>query len=650
MMNLKLSIVILLILPTLSGKMISITNHVSKLKSIFGDLRSQWNFDGFTIITDSKKPKRQIALIQTSIIKHVSSDYASVLGNPKVSLRKYETKNPTKKKGTCTCGCGKGPYTLNCVSTSLATSHYKPFLYIVSFDGNSGMQFEQKLSNLARLYYFFMPLQGTIKLLLINVGFKRADKFYRQLLYRMSLDFEILEILICRSKKVKYKMFTANTFNNQYRIRTWKSGYKWFANNNKNLHRTQLRVVSRLAIPYNQYLKFKHKFSKLTKQKQHLYLAVAFTLHPLTTVVQQLNATSVFIGRNVRTWDMKYPTLGSPEAALQYRYAKPYCFSSNYMINPILYNDPVEYYDFGNVLHKWLTLSLLVIIISIFTWWLKCDRRTLAPELILGMVFGIGNPRKPVGLAETLMFYSVVAVGIFFGSDLVSGLTDNTMTSKTEKTLVSWQDLTKNNITALLTYLPKKCTCSYDSSEITNSKVKYKDFRKFDHFCAMFIYKNVSVSSVPLRSVNLRVPEKIVVNNQLYARYSNILEHLYTEYWLLENLAFGLLDVISDIHWRFVECGLPKYPKLYYQDEKLIYHHTILSMTKLATLDEESDSMKNLKVRELLLYFALIGTVPFLLLLIELAIKQFDRWTRAVKMCKNEMVNKCCFTCECVKR
>lgn len=103
------------------------------------------------------------------------------------------------------------------------------------------------------------------------------------------------------------------------------------------------------------------------------------------------------------------------------------------------------------------------------------DQQTWQFLAIIEMIIGNGNPRGPVQSSEYAALVFFLAIGFFFEANPTSGLTSTMIISETEKSIQSFEDLRKNNITVLLSNHPYKTNTSI-YKQIVDLKIKYKSF------------------------------------------------------------------------------------------------------------------------------------------------------------------------------
>lgn len=84
----------------------------------------------------------------------------------------------------------------------------------------------------------------------------------------------------------------------------------------------------------------------------------------------------------------------------------------------------------------------------------------------------------------------------------------------------------------------------------------------------MLLYKNVSVTSEPLVVLGIQVPERIVVNNLVYTRKSNIQDGTFGNTWVTKRNAPNVKRLASTL-MRYYECSLITNAKLKLRRDKI---------------------------------------------------------------------------------
>lgn len=126
-----------------------------------------------------------------------------------------------------------------------------------------------------------------------------------------------------------------------------------------------------------------------------------------------------------------------------------------YMIAPSFYD------EISQIKIDVLLICALIIVSSIYIlwqWsrWFEFDSLTWDPTVIFSMIISLANPRSPNRTGEYVMFITVIAVGFFFGCELILGMTSLSVTRHVERPVETLHDMCLNNISSLMMLEPKR--------------------------------------------------------------------------------------------------------------------------------------------------------------------------------------------------
>lgn len=150
---------------------------------------------------------------------------------------------------------------------------------------------------------------------------------------------------------------------------------------------------------------------------------------------------------------------------------------------------------------------------------------------------------------------TLIAIGFFFGSELIFGLFAVSIVENVERRLETLEDVIANNISLVFQHPREK-------KIFKNMPIKWvqQEFGE-DSLTNLLCYKNESVPS-SLAMLGIDFPERITVDSQVQARMSSIKHAYSTEFqWCMPTNCPWFHHLEHNL-FRFEECGLYSIPKI----------------------------------------------------------------------------------------
>lgn len=222
--------------------------------------------------------------------------------------------------------------------------------------------------------------------------------------------------------------------------------------------------------------------------------------------------------------------------------------TTTFVCKPIIFSAMIILHLYREQLTSWLQvstmmfskmwlISLLVTSWSISCFWFcakffKFDRLTWDPAtVIFSMIISVGNPRNPERLGESItLFFTLIMVGFFFGSELVMNLTTVSIKNSVERPTETWNDLQSNKLTLVYFSVPENDEYAWKNMK----KVRYIQIRtnldNKKYFRQILRFKNISLTSQLEIMCGNDVPQRLVLSKgKVHVRLSKINEK-YVDY------------------------------------------------------------------------------------------------------------------------
>lgn len=597
----------------------------NKLKSILSEIIVQNKAKGFTGFYQAyDKSEVYVQYARKELLTQLTKITTFTCINKKMNSEKYfiienrlgKHLDSCLKTNSPKCKCMNQSF---CTNRQILATDSILLVYVISGTRNLDQAKKAITSNINHLMLLLSTVQSSPKVLFISIASKSIRSNYSEMLRYFAeqnlINLDILEISTnCCKRKISfnYKVHQYNFYKNQFRQITYKPGViQWFPDKTKGFYGKQLRVRYRAG-------------TRRTVERRMNDLNVPYVY--LKAVVEVLNV-SVEFNAPKTDWYFYHTTFCSIYKGQTHVKLDDY-WHTRLMI-PVFYST-VRCSNMFVILSN-LTVSFLIIAIFwSFARICDFDKDAWSPATILEMVFGDSTARVSNRAPERALLICIIAIGFFFGSDLMSGLTFNAFNTEVPDELKTFEDLRSHNITAYL-LTPVDYSLYYNSQfkDILNSKVKVRAFEKYplvDLLRNMLYFKNTSISLAMEREAII-FPEKIKVEKKIYAEKSNLMEmQLPLTTCLRRRDAF--LHRASDLYWRASECFLKAKPMFrktrlvslrkltvnYEFSEKSIYE---LLREFTTTVEQENFEDKSLSFEIELIYFYALAVLPLTALIVE---------------------------------
>lgn len=373
--------------------------------------------------------------------------------------------------------------------------------------------------------------QSVTKTLLVTI----LDKPYRNYKYLLRSmpdklverhylhNIDVLEIVIRQSRKrsaprLNYQVIQLDFSQTILRKTKYSSRAKFFVDSMKNLHQRILPTHD--LIPHMQ-----HFIESMKKQSRFdvTPMLALITYFPLTIIVKGLNGTLVLVNRTNNLFfhcsKTQLTTLSMDE---KMSCLLPVKQRQKYYIAPVLY-DELHEADLSGLLFSLFAMAVIIFTFKWYSEYFHFDSLTWQPMRIFSMIIGVANPRNPVRFGETLGFVLLIAVGFYAGSDIVLGLFSTKIVRNIERKLDSVEDFARNNI-----------SFEYNLEEDKQNfpKVPNLKWSRSGTLKDLLLYKNQCILNLDA-FVECCHPDRIIVNNQILAKMSNIMSDTDLSFWLV---------------------------------------------------------------------------------------------------------------------
>lgn len=555
------------------AKVANIFKQNNKIKGIFDEIQGQNNFRGFTVFTDSYGKRSDDLLLMTNTILRSISRVATValINTKNVDVKKLVVSRMMHRISTAkpvTRVNGTHPSVFegqNCLPIWLTTinSNLKKVDTIL----------EDSIKFLNRKTRIFRQMP---KFLIVVV--QRHNHNLRKLynlheVYNSNFDYQVLAITVSKttSKKLKltYRLHQSNCYSRTHKKSNYKKGIEWFPDKTRNLHKHKI---------YWRCMFEKVDYADNTRNREYTY----------TASLKAMNATVVYLPRKSKP-KRNFECIATYIFS-KYDYmllSKPLELITFDVMVPVLYEEIVSrcYHDFM------INIVVLLLISTIFFAWsflIKVDRITWRFLTIFEMILGNGNARSPVTRSEMVGFSCEIMVGFFFGSVLVSGLTSTAIVKRTEKEILSFEDMTANNITFYPLYDPKSFKFCQFAKNIVESKVRIKylgtKWPNFKFIRTMALHKNISVTIFTLEKNGVIFPRQIVINERLQAKKSNVKEAVDVSVCIMQTKVCPVIkERFNSMYWRIMETKLTDVPA---------YHESTLRKWQYKYVNSELEKLE----------------------------------------------------------
>lgn len=438
-------------------------------------------------------------------------------------------------------------------------------------------------------YHLILSSPQRVPKMLLVLMARRGFNSHRKVLEssKRKCVVDILEIkksVKSSTVRFSYNIIQYNPYTRQLKLLMFRyNDTRLLSDLSNNLRRHKLIVSFRYSRikAHNRFIRFMHK--------RYGYV--------VEVAIMKLNGTVAWTqGANANDPDIYlFPCLKLPLLCQSYIY--PSYSKSPRFILPVIYDE--FYFDtYETLITCSMAMILLLIILWLFRRYYSFNDETWHSIIAISIILGVSITKNPVHKAEYLMFMLLTTVGFFFASDLVNGLTSVAVPQTFERDLQTIDDVSRNNITLLLLI----DTHGLISKYCNKSNVKYKLVGKnskmyYDAIEQMLRLRDVSISSQLLELAGTYVPQKIIINNVVYARLSNINDEDHNLVYAMKRNQLWF-HRFNYYYLKFHECALNYLPKdksyrdycYYFFFEKYIKRFQSEVIEETATSTQELDS------------------------------------------------------------
>lgn len=478
----------------------------------------------------------------------------------------------------------------------------------------------RKLYNIGFIYNHLKLSTSQSKFLIISIVNKSSypNKWLLQLYQVESImNIAILQITVHANHTYGFQTFSLNPFTRKFLSESYPSKMTWFEDKTRNLQRRKITLC----------------FSDGTNSKR-ASISWLVKLRMMEAIEKQTNMTTRRITVNARDksrytkcdmgfgWD---EIIRDCTCSKMHR-LKIYSFTLRCLLVPVLY-DVTVVYNVEAFFFKIFVIVSLITTVKFFTALFKMDHEQWYPMMIFGMLLSLPNPREPIARAEYVMLIILLITGFFFGSDLISGLTSNSMVQEIERPISEIIDLRDNNLTVILPTFLKTLEANKEFTDVLNpNKILYCEYSPQEHYKMLIIDKNVSLFS----DASEYLPSKLVLDKKLRCRTSGILISFQAN---MDSIKFNspFLDRFSDIQWRFHEASLENHPMYKAQISKLSNEILNLTMLNRHCVFSENDLLKdNMETNELIFTLVVGHCMALIAVIVEQNLFKTFLWLRNV--------------------
>lgn len=528
----------------------TISDGRTTFAKIFTEVIHQNDLNGFNVynVCPYKTPLEQIT---NSVLQTISNLASVTLMNPRVKGKKFEMSRPIVSDDTW-----KEKSRIRGVSPFvLASSNYLPVV-IVTADYIPARNYllDPAIQMLRSNFNIF----NTPKLLIVciykkhNFNFREVSEVFFK---GAHADTEIVAIRMMERSislhhnrtKLYFNVHQLNYFTKVYKNCLYKpEKVKWLTNNkSRNIHKYAMHA--RLLV------------SQASSNFEPIH-----GIQTLKRAIKLMNGSCRVVAANDRKQyfgEFKRQTLYKINRSRPWL-IKPIEYLSYNLLVPVIYDTKEISWNFDTIV---LTTSFMTSIFLIFYlchYLANTDERTRGFLVFARIFFGNRNSRLPVIKAEIAMLLCCLTVGGFFAINLRTALIDTNFVAKKERMLQGLGDLRDNNITVLLFHGdvgPRKSKFYY--ADIFQSKLKHAAYRSTDAAIPikdLVMYQNITIANTLLYLwFNVRIPERIVVNNRLMAKSTGIKHNSLMYTWIVYRRLAYFNERLSDLYWRITETESP---------------------------------------------------------------------------------------------
>lgn len=495
---------------------LKLCNRDKVLKSVVRRIVRQNNLKGFLACNLIKREKNPIVFTKTKQLLKELSTFTTVVQinhSKHLELKKFHL-NTTRFNRRIF------PIDISHIDDKLLHYHvvtsdtFYPVL-IVNFAAAPSMT--KVILNIFNLCHSFSSVHGVSKTLLVTFVDKPRDygKLFKAFSTAINYINKIDVLEIVTSRQLAYRVVQFDIFTKTRRISKYSDDddkVQFFVNS------MDLRGLKLYFRPYKPF----DKSTELSREEKPFYERI-YEL-PLATAARQLNGSfkSAFNKDCMDCYFLMYPMpyFYRQMLPLHLTLLHPAAPLFNYYTVPTLY-DVTERQSFIGTIVNLLVIAFIITFFQLFGRGFHFDRRTMDSLATMSMIIGVPNPRSPTRSGETVAFVTLLAIGFFFGGNLIGGLFSVNFQQKVERKIDSASDVVRNNVTFMYTQAEETVALAGVPNVKWACGVNKTDW---DTYKNLFLYKNESVPDV-MAIVGLTSPRRVSINMEVHARQSSV-KHL----------------------------------------------------------------------------------------------------------------------------
>lgn len=583
----------LAILVTLSNCKLTTIKKDRTIRTTIQQLVTQCRAKGLTVYTLPCSANGLIRHAYNEVLRQIGRVATTTIVNSKVKMSKFRVGNKRLMK-CCEnnkCTCFKRNY---CTANPrvLATDNVL-FVYVLPLNSLSN---EKQVSGpVPKIYSDFGFSQSSPKMLLLSIVKKKFSSYQKTLRLLAAQGFYNIEVLEIFAKPDKtafeYKALQLNFFRNKWTVTEYKKGttkVRWFKDELKSCN-------GKLTIPVIHNQRKDRRFEYPITHK-------LYNTELLATVRRMLNTSLKLQTKKVsNAWN--YHVTGSCNIYRASTYAKPIELKSCRILVPKIYHEVLPETNRSSD----LTLTYLLVVLV-----------TAASVCFLAILARLNANIWSYVTTHYCTLLCLTIIGLFLGSTLISGFVWIAITKGDETTMETHQE-TIYDVTSKL-YLSKNLSVK-SLFYATWHKIRYAHFdgkRNITKVLAnLLLYKDCSVL-MESETVGWLALEKIVNANKNLAK---ILEPVgLTPETVTMRKQDAFLHRLSDVIWRYYECGLGK--KHFHIN---LGRNVEREIGENADEDDEDDEIysSTLRVKWLLLFLLASNLSSLIVLSIEFVVMRF---------------------------
>lgn len=474
-----------------------------------------------------------------------------------------------------------------------------------------------------------MALRSSVpKLLVISLTNKERDykKVFNYFTSVKIIDVDILEISVSNrrlraGRKVRgflnsdsgnFTVHKCNPFKNSFKRQSLKGNVGWFEPKVENCYGTQLKL---------------HPNSKGRLESHIIWggrnVTWQFFGPDSAAAIHFMNSMNVtFVkARSVAEFDILLDMRNSTWDSLNDTFLKSFEFERYEFYTPVIHDSQLSF-NIDYLIFYFAAVLVTLLLLQMCCIFGHFDRRTWSSYEIVKMLFGFPNPRYPKLVVESALFCLFSLGGICIANFVSEALTDTLVPVEEERLFNTFDDLRDSNVTLCLQFKPttehKQLGITHENAIVKSGvsfQVEKTSIPRYLELMGEIVNcKNMSVSCYANREFSMYSP-KIMIDGKLRARRSHL-----TECWVLWSYPMQnfspYYERMSDLHWRFLECGFTNWKKIVTQ----YYLHRaeeVLHQSVWRNQQSQEDSGSNNDVTSLLLlYFLFVGSIASIIALI----------------------------------